>query len=183
MTSELVDRRGVALEAAPSPAAHRPAPDPRLDTFGAFLRAHARLIRRMDEELQATHDLSLAEYDALFQLATAPARRLRMSVLADRVLLSRSGITRLVDRLVAAGMVERSACVTDARGAEAALTALGLDRLRDASSTHIADIERYFLAAMDEDERAVVGRVLGRIVDGVGAPGADVASCVIPGEA
>ena len=68
-----------------------------------------------------------------------------MSVLAERVLLSRSGITRLVDRLVAAGFVERSACVSDARGAEAALTARGLERLRAASQTHLDGVQRYFL--------------------------------------
>ena len=101
--------------------------DPRLGAWRSFIHAHARLLRRLDEELQDAHGLSLAEYDALLQLANAPGRRLRMSVLAERVLLSRSGITRLVDRLVAAGFVERSACATDARGAEAALTGKGLD--------------------------------------------------------
>jgi DNA-binding MarR family transcriptional regulator len=183
MTSQIEDGRAIVIETTLEPGSVIAPADPRLDTFGAFLRAHSLLVRRMDEELQAVHGLSLAEYDALFQLASAPGRRLRMSVLAERVLLSRSGITRLVDRLLAAGMVERSACVTDARGAEAALTNVGLERLRRASGTHLLDIERYFLAAMDEDERAVVGRVLGRIADGVGGPAGDEPSCVIPGDA
>ena len=110
-------------EIAPSAAAR--AADPRMASWRNFLHAHARLTRRLDEELRAAHGLSLAEYDALVQLASAPSRRLRMNVLADRVLLSRSGITRLVDRLEADGMVERSTCVTDARGAEAVLTRSG----------------------------------------------------------
>src|SRR5918993_1498984 len=125
MTSELVTApgAGTVVPAAPAAAARaaaasdpRPPPAapraaaasaPRLDAWRGFVHAHARLTRRLDEELQAAHRLSLAEYDALLQLANAPGRRLRMSALADRVLLSRSGITRLVDRLVAADMVER----------------------------------------------------------------------------
>ncbi len=177
MTSELApgarsdERTGPGLAAAP------PHADPRLGAWRSFLRAHARLIRRLDEELRAAHQLSLAEYDALLQLAAAPGRRLRMSVLADRVLLSRSGITRLVDRLVADGMVERSACSTDARGAEAALTRAGLDRLRLAARTHLDGVERYFLDVVDADDQAAIERGLDRVIDGLeagegaGAPG------------
>src|SRR3954451_7396329 len=118
---------------------------PGIDAWRTFLVAHARLTRRLDDELQATHGLSLAEYDALLQIATAPNRRVRMNVLAERVILSRSGITRLVDRLEAAGSVERSACATDARGQEAVLTPAGLTRLRAASKTHLDGVRRYFL--------------------------------------
>ena len=136
----------MATAVRPAARAHpHPPDDPRLGAWRNFLQAHARLLRRLDDELQDAHGLSLAEYDALLQLANAPGRRLRMSVLAERVLLSRSGITRLVDRLEAAGMVERSACATDARGAEAALTSTGLDRLRTASRTHLDGVQRYFL--------------------------------------
>jgi DNA-binding MarR family transcriptional regulator len=146
-----------------------PAPDdPRLGAWRSFLHAHARLLRRLDEELQAEHGLSLAEYDALLQLASAQGRRLRMSVLADRVLLSRSGITRLVDRLEGSGMVARSACVTDARGAEAALTQAGLDRLREASRTHLDGVERYFLAPVSDDDRDALERAANGILDELG---------------
>lgn len=155
--------------------------DPRLETWRGFLHAHARLIRRMDEELQAAHGLSLAEYDALIQLANAPARRLRMSALADKVLLSRSGITRLVDRLVADGMVERSACTTDARGAEAALTTRGLDRLRAASRTHLDGVQRYFLAAMSEEALGTMTRTLDTIADLLEErPDPDSPTCTAP---
>ena len=152
-------------EIAPSAAAR--AADPRMASWRTFLQAHARLTRRLDDELRAAHGLSLGEYDALVQLASAPSRRLRMSVLADRVLLSRSGITRLVDRLVADGMVERSTCVTDARGAEAALTRAGLDRLRGASATHLDGVRRYFLEAIDSADQHAIERGLGRVIDGL----------------
>ena len=106
------------------------ADDPRLAPWRAFLEAHARVSRRLDEDLRAEHDLSLAEYDALLNIAQAPDRRIRMRQLSDRVILSKSGVTRLIDRLVADGLVERSACLADARGAEAVLTESGLARLR-----------------------------------------------------
>jgi DNA-binding MarR family transcriptional regulator len=121
------------------------ADDPRLAPWRAFLEAHARVSRRLDEELRAEHDLSLAEYDALLTIAQAPGRRIRMRQLSDRVILSKSGVTRLIDRLVADGLVERSACLADARGAEAVLTETGLTRLRAASGTHLRGITEHFL--------------------------------------
>ncbi len=165
MTIELAPGRDAAgVPATPGPTAD----DPRLDSWRSFLQAHARLTRRLDEELQAAHHLSLAEYDALVQLAGTPDQRLRMSALADRVLLSRSGITRLVDRLEAGGMVRRSACPTDARGAEAILTAEGLERLRDASRTHLGGVERYFLGVVSASDQAAIKRGLGRVIDNLG---------------
>jgi len=147
------------IDAVPSPG------HPYLDDRRTFLQAHALLSRRLDEELRAEQSMSLAEYDALVQLALAPGRRLRMSQLADRVLLSRSGVTRLVDRLVAAGFVERTQCSTDARGAEAVLSELGLTRLRRASRTHLRGIDRYFIGPLSQDELGAIGRSLGTIVD------------------
>jgi DNA-binding MarR family transcriptional regulator len=109
-----------------------------------------------------------------------------MSVLAERVLLSRSGITRLVDRLVAAGMVERSVCPTDARGAIAALTPAGLDHLRAASRTHLDGVTRYFLDIVSAADRAAIERGLGAVVAEleVRGPGGIADSvCVVDGEA
>jgi DNA-binding MarR family transcriptional regulator len=166
MTSELVTapQAGTVAPARSADAAHAVAPsDPRLDAWRSFVHAHARLTRRLDEELQAAHRLSLAEYDALLQLANAPGRRLRMSALADRVLLSRSGITRLVDRLEADGSVERIACETDARGQEAVLTPGGLDRLRTAAGTHLDGVRRYFLERFDAADLDAIERSLGRV--------------------
>ncbi|MEA2632437.1 MAG: hypothetical protein QOE66_2656 [Chloroflexota bacterium] len=140
---------------------------PYLDDWRTFLQAHALLSRRLDEELRAEQAMSLAEYDALVVLALAPERRLRMSQLADRVLLSRSGVTRLVDRLVASGFVDRLQCSTDARGAEAVLTELGLTRLRRASRTHLRGIDQYFIGPLSAAELGAIGQSLGTIVDGL----------------
>ncbi len=179
MTSELATGTGMAVETAASPVGVAPSPDdPRLGAWRSFIHANARLLRRLDEELQAAHHLSLAEYDALLQLANAPGRSLRMSVLAERVLLSRSGITRLVDRLEAGGIVARSACVTDARGAEACLTSAGLDRLREASRTHLAGVERYFLAPVGDEDRGVIERGCNEILDELGHDALNDSVCV-----
>jgi DNA-binding MarR family transcriptional regulator len=123
--------------------------DPRLAPWRAFLIAHARVSRRLDEELRAEHDVSFAEYDALLTIAQAPGSRIRMGQLAEEVLLSKSGVTRLVDRLVTDGLVERSACKADARGAEAVLTDLGMARLRAASRTHLRGISEHFLTVVE----------------------------------
>jgi len=141
-------------------ARHITAQDPRLDPWRAFLTAHARITRRLDEELRAEHDLSLAEYDALLTIADAPDRRIRMRQLADRVILSKSGVTRLIDRLVRDGSVERDSCVTDARGAEAVLTQAGLDRLRNASATHLRGISDHFVDAIAPADFDAVDRAM-----------------------
>jgi DNA-binding MarR family transcriptional regulator len=141
---------------------------PGIGAWRTFLTAHARITRQLDEELQAAHGLSLAEYDALLQIAHAPGRRVRMNVLAERVILSRSGITRLVDRLEADGSVERIACVADARGQEAVLTAAGLERLRTASTTHLDGVRRLFLDRLDSDDLARMETSLGRVADPLG---------------
>jgi DNA-binding MarR family transcriptional regulator len=142
--------------------------DPRIATWRLFLTVHARLERLLDEDLRSEHDLSLAEYDALLQLAESPTRRLRMHEIADRVVLSRSGVTRLIDRLVRDGWVERSHCATDARGAEAVLTASGLGRLREASLTHLRGITEHFLEAMPPAELVAVDRAMKAIHAGLG---------------
>jgi DNA-binding MarR family transcriptional regulator len=145
--------------------------DPRIATWRRFLLTHARLERILDEDLRATHDLTLAEYDALLQLAESPARRLRMHEIAERVVLSRSGVTRLIDRLVRDGLVERSNCSTDGRGAEAVLTASGLDRLRAAAPTHLRGIADHFLDPMSAAELAGVDAALDAILAGLGPDG------------
>lgn len=142
--------------------------DPRIEPWRAFLQAHARVTRRLDEELRAEHDLSLAEYDALLTIADAPDRRIRMRQLADRVILSKSGVTRLIDRLVLDGLVERDACLSDARGAEAVLTAAGLDRLRRASRTHLRGIDEHFVAAIDEADLSVIQRSMRAVAERAG---------------
>jgi len=151
----------VAATRAAAPVADEPG----IGAWRAFLQAHARITRLLDEELQAAHGLSLAEYDALLQIAHAPGHRVRMNVLANRVLLSRSGITRLVDRLEADGSVDRKACSTDARGQEAMLTPAGLDRLRAAADTHLDGVRRYFLERLDGPDLDAIEQSLGRVAD------------------
>lgn len=147
----------------PGAASSAVADEPGIGAWRTFLQSHARITRRLDEELQEAHGLSLAEYDALLQIAHSPGRRVRMNVLANRVILSRSGITRLVDRLEAAGSVERVACNTDARGQEAVLTPAGLDRLRAAAGTHLGGVRRYFLERLDATDLDAIERSLGRV--------------------
>lgn len=139
--------------------------DVELEVWRTFLRAHSRITRRLETDLLAAHDLPLAEYDVLVQLVQAPDRRLRMTELADRVLLSRSGLTRLVDRLEREGLVQRVACRSDARGLFAVLTPAGLDRLRTASATHLAGIVAYFTGRLRPDELATLGPLLDKLVE------------------
>lgn len=137
--------------------------DPRLAPWRAFLMAHARISRRLDEELRAEHDLTIGEYDALLTIAQAPERRIRMRQLADEVILSKSGVTRLIDRLVDDGLVERSACLADARGAEAVLTERGLARLRAASKTHLRGVSEHFLTILGDDDLDVIERTMSSV--------------------
>lgn len=153
----------MTVDTAPS---IRPA-DMDLGPWRSFLHAHARIARRLDEDLRAGHALSLQEYETLLHLAEAPERRLRMGRLADSLLLSKSGVTRLVDRLVESGLVERTNCSSDARGAEATLTREGLTRLRAAAPTHLAGIRTHFYAAISAGDIAVVERAMGAIASGL----------------
>jgi DNA-binding MarR family transcriptional regulator len=142
----------------------QPSPDdPRLEAWRVFLVAHARVTRQLERELETEQRLGLAEYDVLLQLAWAPERRLRMSELADRLVLSRSGATRLVDRLERDGLIAREACETDRRGAWAVLTDSGLARLRAASTTHLRGIEEHFLSSFSEQELDRLRRTLERL--------------------
>jgi DNA-binding MarR family transcriptional regulator len=140
--------------------------DPRLAAWRAFLRAHARVVRELERELQVEQRMALTDYDVLVQLANAGDRRLRMSELADRLLLSRSGATRLVDRLVAQGLVERVMCDVDRRGQWASLTDAGYERLRQASPTHLRGVAEHFLDRLSADELTALERVFTRLDDG-----------------
>ncbi len=138
--------------------------DARLGAWRTFLQAHARVVRELERELQAEQGLALTDYDVLVQLAAVEGRRLRMSELADRLLLSRSGATRLVDRLMSAGLVERVSCDDDRRGQWAALTDAGLRRLREASPTHLRGIAEHFLDRLSADELRSLQESLDRVV-------------------
>jgi DNA-binding MarR family transcriptional regulator len=142
--------------------------DGRLLPWALFLRAHAAVSRTLEGELEAEQSMSLADYEALLQLAHAEGQRLRMSELADRMILTRSGISRLVDRLEREQYVERVPCSTDARGAYAVLTEAGYERLHAAAPTHLRGVDAHFLSAIPPADREAFVRVLTDILEGVG---------------
>ncbi len=139
--------------------------DPRLETWRTFLVAHAQVRRQLERELQAEQSLGLGEYEVLLLLARADDRRLRMSDLADRLGLSRSGVTRLVDRLQADALVERASCDTDRRGSWATLTDAGRDRLRRAAPTHLRGVGEHFLNRIPAGELEALQRTLDRVLE------------------
>ncbi|HYT29726.1 MAG TPA: MarR family transcriptional regulator [Actinomycetota bacterium] len=124
--------------------------DTEMRAWQALLHAYHQVIRKLDRDLREEHDLPLAAYDVLLRLAKAPDRALRMTDLAERVMLSPSGVTRLVDRLVTKGMVQRRADPDDARGALASLTDEGLRQLRSAARTHLRGIRDQFTGRLSE---------------------------------
>ena len=131
-----------------------------LSAWRAFLRAHATVTRRLEAELVHEHDLPLASYDVLVQLSEAPERRLRMTELADRVLLSRSGLTRLADRLERDGFIARQACPSDARGTLAVLTDAGLAKLKVAWETHRRGVAEHVTGRLTPDEVVALGELM-----------------------
>jgi DNA-binding MarR family transcriptional regulator len=138
--------------------------DPRLRAWRTFLYAHAQVRRQLERELQAEQAMGLGEYEVLLTLAYSDARRLRMSELADRLSLSRSGATRLVDRLEDDRLVERVSCESDRRGQWAQLTESGLQRLRDASPTHLRGVAEHFLDRIPGPELQALRQTLSRVV-------------------
>lgn len=128
-----------------------------------FLRAHAAVTRELSARLEAAHGLTLSDYDVLVQLYYAPERALRRVDIARAVLLTASGITRLLDGLERAGWVEKRACTSDARVSYAVLTARGAAKFEAAQGSHHRDIEELFASRFNEEERAQLAELLGRL--------------------
>jgi DNA-binding MarR family transcriptional regulator len=131
-----------------------------LRAWQALLHAHHQIIRTLDVELRAEHELSMAEYDVLLRLARAPGRSLRMTELAERVMMSPSGVTRVVDRLVGAGLVERDRFEGDARVMLARLTPSGRRVLREAARTHLRGIREHFTGLLSQAQLRNVASAL-----------------------
>lgn len=131
-----------------------------------YLRGHATVVRALEAELLAERQLSLAAYDVLAELAGAPERRMRMTELADAVLLSRSGVTRMVDRLERLGLVSRGRVAEDGRGIAATLTDRGQEQLTGASVTHQEAVQRHFVNQLDETDVRDLRRISQRLADG-----------------
>lgn len=137
-----------------------------LGAWRGFLRVHSKLTRELDAELAAAHGLPLTSYEVLLFLDEAPGGRLRMAQLADSVLLSPSGLTRLVDRLEKAGLVKRESCPSDRRGFEAVITDDGRGALAEARPTHLSGVRKRFLEHFSTDEMRIMSRYFDRVLDG-----------------
>jgi len=156
MTSQVLTDQSVAVRA-----------------FIALLQAHAGATRTLSAQLLADHGLTINDYEVLLRLSRAPERQMRRVDLAEEVLLTASGITRLLDGLERAALVERASCPSDRRVVYAVITDAGLERLRAASGTHVAQIEQLFGSQLDGDElRSLVG-----LLQRVSAQAADDTDC------
>jgi len=134
-----------------------------LEAWGSLLRAHATLMRRLDTELERETGLALADFDVLAQLAKAHGE-LRITELAERALISRSGMSRRVARLVDEGLVRRDRARSDARGVVVALTPAGMARLGETAPVHARGVSELFVARLDDQELALLERALNKVI-------------------
>ena len=137
-----------------------------LGAWRGLLRVHARLTKALDGDLVREHDLPLSSYEVLLFLADAPEGRLRMSELADGVLLSRSGLTRLVDRMERDGLLRRERCEDDARGYYAIITDAGRELFQRARATHLDGVRDLFLNRLSAAELRTLGELWERVSPG-----------------
>ena len=144
VTAELPERRG-------------------LDAWASLLQAHATLIRRLESDLERETGLALSDFDVLAQLARAGGD-LRMTELAARALISRSGMTRRVARLVDEGLVRRADDAADGRGVVVALTDAGIARLVETAPAHARGISKLFVVPLDDQELEILERALGKVI-------------------
>ena len=137
--------------------------EPTLTAWVRFLRAHAAITRELSSRLEALHELTLSDYDVLLQLYFAPGRRMRRIDIARQVLLTASGITRLLDGLEAGGLVAKERCDSDARVTYAVLTDAGVKKVEQARESHLADIDELFGSRFEPHEREQLGELLARL--------------------
>jgi len=135
-----------------------------LRAWRGLVRAHACLVKRLDAQLEAEHGLALTSFEVLIRLSDADGGKLRMHDIAASVMLSRSGLTRLVDRLERDGLVDRCSCENDARGAYAVITDAGRTRCTAARATHRAGVRELFLSLYEPDELEQLGSLLERVL-------------------
>jgi DNA-binding MarR family transcriptional regulator len=138
-------------------------PSLQLDGWVAFLRAHAAITRELSAQLQREHGLTLNDYEVLLHLSHADGGRMRRVDLAGQVVLTASGITRLLEGLERAGYVCKETCASDARVSYAKLTEAGEAKLRAAAETHLRGIDEQFLSRYSEPELATLAELLGRL--------------------
>src|SRR5689334_23104325 len=146
--------------------------EPEMRSWRALIDVTTGVLATLDAELRAEHGLSLGEYEVLARLSEEPEHSLRMTDLAGRLHLSPSGITRRIDGLVRAGLVERRQCPSDRRGSNAVLTAAGLRRLHEAAPAHVRGVRAHFVDQLSERELANLAAALSNIdIDGSRAAG------------
>jgi DNA-binding MarR family transcriptional regulator len=150
---------GMAATETPAGA---PFSEHELGAWRGMLEVHARVTRHLDAQMHAEHGLSVSAYEVLMFLADAREHRMRMSDIAQRVLLSRSGCTRLVDRLAELGYVTRCAATTDGRGLYAELTDAGLAKTEAARATHREGVRRFFLHRLTTTDQIALGDIWNR---------------------
>lgn len=136
-----------------------------VQAFSALLQAHASMTRSLNAQLSAEHGLSINDYEVLLRLARAEGRRMRRVDLAEQVVLTASGITRLLDGLEGQGFVERAACDFDRRVVYAVLTDAGLQKLREASKSHLAQVDEYLSGRLEAEEIDVLAGLARRLRD------------------
>jgi DNA-binding MarR family transcriptional regulator len=129
----------------------------------AFLRAHSAITRDLNADLMTEHDLTLSDYEVLFRLSNAEDKRMRRVDLAESVLLTASGITRLLEGLERAGFVEKAVCETDARVSYAQLTEVGQRKFAAARETHLRGVHELFVGRYSDDELESLAELLSRL--------------------
>lgn len=137
----------------------------RMIAWERFLRAHAAVVPLLSQELEKAQRVPLNFYDVLLQLSQAPGASLRVGELNERLVLSQSGLSRLIDRMQTAGLVDREADLQDRRGVVVRLTAAGLAALRRAAPVHLAGIEAHFARHLSDEEARLVAGVFQRVLD------------------
>jgi len=152
-----------------------------VSAFVALVKAHATATRQLSAQLVADHGLTVSDYEVLLRLARAPDRRLRRVDLAQQVLLTPSGITRLLDGLERQGWVDRASCAEDRRVVYAVLTDAGLAKLYEARTSHVAQIEEHFARHLGGEELGSLVDLLGRLGEGVEEPPCDPDAAASPG--
>lgn len=136
-----------------------------MGAWHALIRAHSRIVRRLEAELEAEHGLTLPAYEVLAHLSEAPERRLRMTDLAKHAILTPSGLTRLVDKLTREGWVERHRCGADARVIYAVLTAAGMTKLESAYPTHVRGVREHYIDWLTPEQQAAICDALGDLAE------------------
>jgi DNA-binding MarR family transcriptional regulator len=134
-----------------------------VDAFVRLLRGHSSVTREMNAQLVADHGLTINDFEALLHLSRAEESRMRRVDLAEKLILTASGVTRLLDGLEEAGLVDRAACASDRRVTYAVLTEAGRAKLKEASDSHVADIRAFFEARFSSEELDQLAALLGRL--------------------